>query len=388
MAKIVLWLGPAVERWDPLTALDTGIGGSETAAIHMSRELALLGHEVVVYADVTEARTIDADDAGRFPYSVDVEWLPYNKMPARLPCDLFISSRQPDARRLLLPHCKKAWLWVHDLHCGPDWENLMGVDYDRVLCLSIWAREKFLGYYPRVDSSKVVVTSNAVDGDLFAGLSAASGEGRGPEARAISPGDQHLLWATGQIPFRATFSSSPDRGLSKLLDLWSEICKVATISANPYPSELHVYYGFETWAKMAELQGRTEDLLKMSILREKMKRTPGVVYHGRAGQDEIVRSHLLSCLWLYPTDFEETSCITAMEAQAAGSKVVATRCGALPETVKYGYFVDGPTTRPGYDETFLEAVRDALSDDFSVGLNWPWSNVALQWDAWIREEGT
>ena len=42
MAKIVFWLGPSPELWDPLTALDTGIGGSETAAIHMANQLTLL----------------------------------------------------------------------------------------------------------------------------------------------------------------------------------------------------------------------------------------------------------------------------------------------------------------------------------------------------------
>ena len=381
MAKIVLWLGPAVERWGVLTALDTGIGGSETAAIHMSRELALLGHEVVVYADVTEARA----NRRRRCWS-------FSTFGRRRVVALQQDARSPSLRSLHLVapagRSKAAFASLQkSLALGSRsslWSRLGEPSWGFIIsgALSFDLGEgEVSGYYPRVDSSKVVVTSNAVNGDLFSALVAMNPEGYGV------PGDQHLLWALGKIPFRATFSSSPDRGLSKLLDLWPEICKVATISANPLPPELHVYYGFEIWAKMAELQGRTEDLLKMSILREKMKRTAGVVYHGRAGQDEIARSHLLSCLWLYPTDFEETSCITAMEAQAARSRVVATKCGALPETVKYGYFVDGPTTRSGYDEAFLEAVRDALSDDFSVGLNWPWSNVAQQWDAWIREEG-
>jgi len=385
MAKIVIWLGPAVERWNPVTALETGIGGSETAAIHMSRELALLGHEVAVYADV-EPCSIDADDDGVFPHSVDVDWLPYGKMPARLPCDLFISSRQPEARRQLIPHCKQAWLWVHDLHCGPDWDKLLATDYDKILCLSSWARGKFLGYYPGVDPEKVATTRNTVDGRLFQNRTTSETVGYGKIPHRHRPGGQHLAWATGQIPFRATYSSSPDRGLSKLLELWPAIRRLATIPQNPFNPELHVYYGFETWAKMAELQGRHEDRIKIRLLHEKMERTPGVVYHGRAGQSEIALSHLQSQLWLYPTDFFETSCITAMEALAAGSKVVATKCGALPETALSGHFVDGPTARVGYDERFLECAHDALSDDSCfIAEPEPWSNVALQWDSWLKE---
>jgi glycosyltransferase involved in cell wall biosynthesis len=388
MSKIIIWLGPAVEKWDPATALATGIGGSETAAIHMSRELALLGHEVVVYADVSRFCSIDADDSGKFLHSCDVEWVSYGELPPREPCDLFISSRQPDARRHLRPLCRRAWLWVHDLHCGPDWENVIATDYDKILCLSSWARTKFLEYYPGVEPTKVVQTRNTADPELFASRagSAEASDGLGKTLVTLHPGDQHMRWAFGTAPFRVTYSSSPDRGLDKLLDLWPVICEIASIPRNHHPPELHVYYGFETWEKMATLQGSDSELVKLVLLREKMERTPGVHYHGRAGQAEIARSHLQSQLWLYPTDFLETSCITAMEAQAAGCKVIATRCGALPETVSSGYLVDGPTSREGYVERFLECVREALADDSCLVVTpRPWAEVAKQWDAWLKE---
>jgi len=549
VAKFVFWLGPAPSPWDPVTALEQGIGGSETAAIHMSRELALLGHEVVVYADVPQATSIDADEAGERLSSVDVEWLPYRKMSAYLSCDVFVSSRQPDARMRLLPDCKQAWLWMHDVHCGPDWDNVIGMRYDRILCLSDWAKQRFCEYYPAVDVSKVAVTSNGVDASLFAPFeepvrSVPGGFFPAHSSQYHEAGDQHFLLQVGHVPLRATFSSSPDRGLAKLLDLWPDVCNMIPRDQHRPEGlrpELHVYYGFDNWRKIAQLQGAPLHVLKqIDRLEARVRQAPCVVYHGRAGQAEVARSYMRSQLWLYPSDFEETSCchpdtmvslpgdhrkaqpyrvriadlvgkknfpvytydakedrfrlgtvlwcaqtkiaselveielddgsklrvtpdhmimnfesqwveagslepgdrllaslpedlqksiiedtkegrwnhrvvavrripggpvydmevskyhnfvadgvvvhncITAMEAQAAGCKVVATRCGAVPETVAGGYFVDGPTNKPGFDVRFLECVKEAICDD-SVIVRQPrsWAKVARQWEKWL-----
>jgi glycosyltransferase involved in cell wall biosynthesis len=391
MAKIVFWLGPAVETWDPLTALDTGIGGSETAAIHMTRQLSLLGHNIKIYADVgcMFARTIDAD-VGKFPHKLGlVEWFSYKEFkPGEVECDLFISSRQPEARRKLQPKCKQAWLWMHDLHCGPDWDNVIGTDYDKVLCLSRWARERFLDYYPGVDPSKVMQTSNGLDSKRFVGWDerssnpASSYDGR---CWAPWPGEQHLPHLVdGKLvprPLRVTWSSSPDRGLDRLLDLWPLIHSRIDSTAS-----LHVYYGFETWRALAERHGLVGDLKRISLLEARLAAmsNQGVVFHGRRGQQEIADSYMQSQLWLYPTTFEEVSCITAMEAKAAGCKIVATRCGALPETVPGAWFVDLPVNGRAYEDRFLESVRSALQDDSVMVMSAPaWSVVAAQWSVWF-----
>ena len=384
MAKVIVWLGAAPFRWDPLTALETGIGGSETAAIHMSRELALLGHEVVVYADIAKAMSIDADDGGEFPCTVDVHWMPYREFVVGTECDLFISSRQPEARRQLQPKCKQAWLWMHDIHVGPDWENLIGTDHDKILCLSNWARQRFLEYYPGVDPSKVVETANGLDRTFFENITVETSPRHKhlmsghPDTVKLEPGDQHSHLMMGFSLLRVTYSSSPDRGLDKLLSLWPAIRDISPAA------ELHVYYGFETWRKLALLYGPQSQLARIDCLEARLKSTPGVVFHGRVGQAELAKSFLQSQLWLYPTDFLETSCISAMEAQAAGCKLVATRCGALPETVPGAWFVDGPTSAPGFDKRFLENVWAALHDD-SVVIRTPktWETVARQWNDWM-----
>ena len=181
------------------------------------------------------------------------------------------------------------------------------------------------------------------------------------------------------MPLRATYSSSPDRGLARLLDFWPKI-----FAKYGPDSSLHVYYGFETWRRLAALHDLRDQLVQADLLEHRLATTPGVVFHGRAGQEEVARSYLQSQLWLYPTDFQETSCITAMEAQAAGCHVVATRCGALPETAPQAWFVDGPTQMPDYEARFLEAVDLAMGSDYVyIPQIKSWTEVAAQWDGWI-----
>lgn len=82
-------------------------------------------------------------------------------------------------------------------------------------------------------------------------------------------------------------------------------------------------------------------------------------------QEEVARAYMTSDLWLYPTQFPETSCISAMKAQAAGALPVVSQAGALTEIVKFGksiqsekvYFSDTA------QERFIIQVVSCLSED-------------------------
>ena len=58
--KIVIWTGASWEKWGP-GSLQTGTGGSEAAAVYLSRELARLGHEVRLRRHVGPARIMQAE---------------------------------------------------------------------------------------------------------------------------------------------------------------------------------------------------------------------------------------------------------------------------------------------------------------------------------------
>ena len=357
--RIVIWTGPAWETWGP-ESLKTGIGGSELAAMRVASGLAGRGHEVEIVGQVTPGSwqgVMFTDhrehEAGEQASSISSK---------AIDCDVFVSSRSLPALDHVKPQCRISALWMHDIHVGNDPRGLMK-GYDLILNLSEWARDTARRYYPDVPGERFVVTRNGIDTSLFAGPAEKTG-------------------------CRAVYSSSPDRGLDKLLDWWPAIREMRP------DAELHVYYGFDTWERMADLRRDRIARLQIQIYRARLERMrdQGVVSHGRVGQEELARAWMGASLWLYPTSFTETSCITAMEAQAAGSWPITSRLAALQETVKHGILVDPPNTRNGYREEFLGHVRSFLdlddagrADLAARGRAWAmqeldWKGVAAQWE--------
>jgi glycosyltransferase involved in cell wall biosynthesis len=362
--RIVIWTGPAWETWGP-DSLKTGIGGSELAALHVAAGLAGLGHDVEIAGQVIPGRWrgvrfVDYREYAQLATTMQAE------VAKKIECDVFVSSRMLNAHWLLKPESRLSALWMHDVHVGGDPNGFM-MAYDIILNPSAWASETARRYYPGVPADRFVVTRNGIDTSLYAG-------------------------EITKIGCKAVYSSSPDRGLDKLLDWWPAIREMRP------DAELHVYYGFDTWARMAEHYRDRIAKLQIEIFRTRLARMAdqGVVAHGRVGQEELARAWMGASLWLYPTSFAETSCITAMEAQAAGAWPITSGLAALKETVQHGRLIQPPNTRPGYREEFLNGVRSFMADAQAVrmarispGREWAnreldWGGVAAQWDRLFR----
>jgi hypothetical protein len=95
-------------RWGPRSPELGGAGGSEEAAIFISRELAALGHRVEVYADPPE------QDWGVTPASGGAVWLPLRAFdPDEQPGpDLFVSWRYL-VSMALARGARRKLLWLH-----------------------------------------------------------------------------------------------------------------------------------------------------------------------------------------------------------------------------------------------------------------------------------
>jgi glycosyltransferase involved in cell wall biosynthesis len=332
---IVIYTGPALEPWNPETIEKTGIGGSETMAWEMAKRLAKQGNRVRVFGCLTRAME------GVFE---GVEFISSDSY-GDVTCDVLIASRAPwavDDGFRLKAGCRI--LWVHDLHCGEALDHVRDMRFDRILCLSEWHKKFFLSCYPRMNPDKVIVTRNGIDLGRF------------------SVG----TWARN--PHKAVYSSSPDRGLQTAVDCWPVIRRSVP------DAELHVFYGWDNWRKSAEMNNDEPALRSILFLKELSEKTEGVFLHGRVNQHALAIEMMSAGVWVLPTWFQETSCISAMEAQAAGCRIATSPIAALTETVgnrgkMIGQGRDNEWRSKKYMESFSAAVIDAMA--WADGSRWP-----------------
>lgn len=305
-ADVVIFCGPTVEPWAPESLVKGGIGGSETAVIHVAEGLANLGLKVLVYNDPGMGEGLYCNDK--------VGYFSYLRFREEIKPEFFVSWRVPELSTAT--EAKKKLLWCHDLNYGDRMLKPESAGYDLILGVSKWHADYLRKLY---GVENVTYVPNGIDLSRFKGGSVL----RNPE--------------------KYIYSSSADRGLPELLTLWPRVRGESN-------AELHVFYGFNTINARPEMRNFIEAVKRMAAS------TPGVVLRGRVAQDELAREMRESTVWLYPTGFVEVSCITAMEMQAAGVIPVASALGALTETAANGYLIPGMPRSLHYGRRFLSTV--------------------------------
>lgn len=322
---IVFACGDAWQAWNPKVHKETGLGGSETMVVEMAKRLALAGHRVRVYTSTGK------DGEGIFD---GVEYRESGHLANVVSCDVLVAWR--GAHLLELPIAAKLrLLWVHDVF-AMNATHASLLKADRILALSEW-HKGFLLQHHNLPDEHVRVTRNGIDLERFA--------------------DETI--ALKRNPHKAVYSSSPDRGLPVLLQVWPEI------RAKVPDAELHVFYGFFNWRSMAAARGDEQQLRAIDQLMAHMKQLEplGVVFRDKVPQAELAREFQSAGVWAHPTWFSETSCLTAMEAQAAGCRIVTSAIAALKETVgpQFGVLLDGDWMSPEYQAAFVANVVDAMT---------------------------
>lgn len=364
----VLYTGPAYETWSANSIVKGGIGGSETAVIQMSRELTNLGYRVVVFADKPADFSGEVLDAGC------IKWKHFSEFPAFVDAnyiDIFVASRMVDSFTLPIRSGKNL-VWVHDLWLSPH-AQLPECErkVDNYLCLSPW-HKKFFTQHHRIDPARVLVTRNGIDLTRFLGAESAKRD-----------------------PYRFIYSSSPDRGLEALLDMWPEIRSIQP------DANLRIFYGFDNWLKNANDQ----DKVSIERIMTKLDQ-PGILAPGRIDQGQLAQEMLSATFFAYPTWFWETSCISAMEAQAAGLCIITSKVAALETTVgENGIMIDAGSTEwdaftavnsHEYKQNYLTVIARLLSSPNEVAgwrqkgitasAKYTWKSVAEDWDTIFKSK--
>lgn len=308
---VVIYCGPGLEEWSPEQIDREGLGGSETAVVKLAEELVRKGLRVMVYGPSEGVWN-------------GVYYRKHTKFNPTNPVFLFISWRNPALFDLPI-NARVKYLWMHDTDAGDRLTEQLAQKIDGVMALSKWHVSHLEKTYPFL-KDKCFIVGNGIDPVRFEPLPPL--EAAGDQIVTPSPHTLRDYFDARRQPNRFAYVSSPDRGLEQALLNWKSIRKAIP------DAELHVFYGWENYDRMHQPREFKQHVMKLAD-------QSGVVWRGRVGQKQLAKE-LMKCSALYypgPHPFEETFCIGALEAQAAGAAPVTRDNGALPETNQHGFLL-------------------------------------------------
>lgn len=317
--QIAIYCGASGVAFDNNSLERGGIGGSEEAIIEVSRGLADAGYNVTVFNRPEEE--IGYKSKGTVTYAHYTDFNPRDKW------DVLVSWRMPGVFQNSKLNADKTYLWLHDTNDPRQMTEGVIDHIDGIWVVSDW----HASLYPHVPDEKIFVIENGINPKDFEGVSTEKQKGY------------------------CINTSSPDRGLHCLLTLWPKIREQV-----PH-AELHWFYG---WDGYDALHGDNPEKMAWKEEVVKLFDQPGVYDHGKVPPSSLVPEYAKAELWLYPTEFTETYCITAIKCQYMGAYPVTTNIAALDENVQYGVKLpyDDIYTNEKAQEAFIDSAVKALTD--------------------------
>lgn len=344
--------------FDVETPYKEPLGGTESAMCYLTVELAKLNHTVVLF--------------GRYPRKFSLKGV-IHESQNRIgkeewqDLDFMIIQSSPKAGTVVKPLLNKKTqliLWEHldidqppvlSLH-DPEIRKL----FNQFIFVSSWQMERYIKTF-EIDRKKSIVIRNA-----------------------ISPAFENLKLEKSQDPILA-YTATPFRGLDVLIHIFPEIRRRVP------EVKLKIFSSFKVYQQKKE-EKDWEGLYKICRNME------GVEYIGSVGQERLAKELKKVSILTYPNTFPETSCITALEAMAAGCQVVSSQLGAIPETTA-GFaklIAFTPEDKELYCQRFIETVVGVLQTPSADLLDkqsrqltfvnncYTWEKRAEEWGIWLE----
>lgn len=326
--------------WNPETYKNAS--GSEIMARNIASELVKRGNRVIIFLDDMRESHL------RFPLN-GVEYKQSNTYREFINThyiDVLIVSRF--VQNLLYPDgVQRVYLWLHDVR--PAGDNSAFADgfqthktkFKGVLCLCNWHKQFFCTEY-QFPENMVHITRNAIDIERF---------------------NNKIT----KIPFRFIYTTDPNRGLENLLNAFTKI------------KERYEQATLCLFVRQTDIEPK---------LRKRVYNNPSIIVHDRVDQKQLAIEFQKSDVWLYPTNFTETYCITALEAQAGRALCATYKVGSLTEIVgNRGILTDENNEkellnklffvldRPIIKETLLNKAEKWARQQTFINLAEEWENI-------------
>jgi len=257
-------------------------------------------------------------------------------------------------------------LWQKNSWDQPNLQEFFGnkarhKEYDWYVFNSHWNYEKFR-YFFDIPTERSVVIKN--------------GTNNFPQRKIYKKGE----------PIKILHHNTPWRGLNVVLRAMQEI-------KNPNIT-LDVYSSTQVYGDA--FKQNNDDQFKP--LYEQAQQLPNVNYIGYKPNEYILEHMTDYDLYVYPSIFEETSCVSALEALAAGVHVITNNFGALYETcAEWPVYVTYNTNYEAMAKDTAAAIEVAanyLHEDFIQDhleeqqkfykRFYNWHKKGMEWESFLR----
>lgn len=288
--KILFTVGYQNKPFNKTNWIKNGVGGSEYCIIHLAEEFSKNGHDVFVTGQ------LDSETYNQ------VKYVDYTSLQNNQHFDVVIASnyihyfKHLEEKNITFD---KSYFWIHNLEFYP-WYNggvlpNNGLDYlkhpklTNIVAVSDWQRGKLYEKY-NIEGDKIKVIGNAVNVDLFDSIK------------------------QEKFKHKVIYTSGPDRGLWNLFNIWDDLKKINPkltlwVAQPPYTND------WDDLDRIKKDYPNIEDL--------------DVRFLGSLNPSDLYRQIKSSEYWIYPSQYDETYCITALEMMMGRVKIISTDTGNL-----------------------------------------------------------
>ena len=255
-------------------------------------------------------------------------------------------------------------LWMQHFVNQEEAKNLGSKDYvnklDYIVFNSNWNFEKFQ-YQFKIPESKSLVIKNAIEKIDF----------------HEKPKDKINL----------VYHTTPWRGLIHLLKVFKRL--------NLQNTELNICSSTIIYGKKFDsILGK-----KYENIFEECKNTKNVNYLGFVENNKIIELLKNMHIYSFPSIWPETSCISAIEAMAAGCEIVTSNLGALYETcTPFATFVGFDSNFDNFEKKYQKALENSVKNFWSkenqkkirfqqevINLTYSWTIRSKEWISFLEE---
>jgi len=307
--RIVIYTGYQTTPWNPETKNKTGLGGTEQSVLYLAKFF-LKHHKYKIWV-VGNVISGDYDGVSyrtTAEFKNEVDWVD----------TIIAASYIHYLKEFEGFNYKNSIFWVHNTDYFPWWngevipnhrELLLDSKLTKIVCLTYWHKNKWLEQFPET-KDKIEVIPNGIDYSSFISMY--------PSPKMING----KLYGTSysqlpkKNPNQFIYSSHAERGLAKVLEDWPSIKEHLP---NATLKICTPEYGLEYFKEnFSSLILNLED----------------VEFLGTLPQQELYQLMSKSQYWYYPSMYEETFCITALEMLGHKVTPITWEWAGLKETLK------------------------------------------------------